>query len=195
MARRALALACLLPLLGACNMLVSETPLLGEADRAKDLPKDGLWLSNDPECPVDASQPEAGWPDCALWIVVRNHGRDILLTDGKGQAERLEALFAEGSPLIAQGAWTDTAKEPQRTYYGFYGVEPSAFETNGSFTAAIVWTVECGTQEGSDIRPYPGIGPDCRAPSKDAIRSAARQSRRPDQISEWRWLRAESPSR
>lgn len=193
---RRLLLASLLPLLGACNMAISEAPMFAESDRATTLPRDGLWLSSDKDCRFDSRRPEAAWPDCALWVVVRSAGANILLTDGKGQSESIGGLIAAGDPMIMQGRWVDTAKEPQRAYFGFYGIEPQQVGPDGRFSAATVWPVECGIQKspGTEIVPFQGIGPDCRPMSKEAIRSAAAQSQRADQISEWRWLRLEAPT-
>jgi hypothetical protein len=193
-ARRHLLLALLLPALGACNMLISERPMYVDADRASVVPRNGIWLSPNRGCEFDSSQPETAWPDCAMWIVVRKQGDEMHLSDGKKQVEELGGFFAAGEPLIVQARWIDTAKEPRRAYYGFYGVEPHQIGPDGFFSAASIWVVECGTQtnRNADIQPFPGIGPDCHAPSKDLIRSAAQKSRRADVIEEWRWLRAEA---
>lgn len=191
---RIFTLICLLPSLGACNMLISEAAMFSNDDRAQLLPQEGIWLSKDKDCAVDGSLPESTWPDCAMWVVVKGTGTDIFLMDGKGQSESLGWLLAAGDPLILQGRWTDTAKPPNRSYYGFYGVEAEKIGADGRLIAVSIWPVECGTQKSADdeIEPFPGIGPDCRAPSKDAIRAAARLSRRPDQISQWQWLRTEA---
>lgn len=194
---RHIMLALFLPALGACNMLISETPIYAEADRASLAPRNGLWLSLNRGCEFDSREAEAVWPDCAMWIVVRNQGAEILLSDGKKQVEVLGGFFAAGEPIIAQARWIDTAKEPRRAYYGFYGVEPHQIGPDGLFSTASIWVVECGTQanQNADIVPYPGIGPECRAKSKDAVRNAAERSRRTDTMQEWRWLRAEATAK
>jgi len=187
-------LAVLLPAVGACNMLISEAPMYVDADRASVAPRNGIWLSPNRGCEFDSRAAEATWPDCAMWIVVRNRGAELLLSDGKKQIETLGGFFAAGVPIIVQARWIDTAKEPRRAYYGFYGVKPHQIGPDGLFSAASIWVVECGTQanQNADIVPFPGIGPDCRPPSKEAIRSAAQRSRRDDAFEEWRWLRAEA---
>lgn len=171
--------------------------MFAEADRATTLPKDGLWLSSDGECAFDSSRSESGWPECAIWVVVRNAGTDLLISDGKGQSESVGGLIASGEPLIMQGGWTDRAKEPQKIYYGFYAIEPHQVGPDGRFSAASLWVVECGVKKSPshEIEPFPGIGPDCAPSSKDAIRSAARRSRRADEVSEWRWLRQEATAK
>jgi hypothetical protein len=193
--RRISFVICLLPSLAACNMLISETAMFSNDDRARILPQDGIWLSQEKDCEVDGALPESAWPDCALWVVVRESGTDILVMDGKGQSESIGGLVATGDPLILQGRWTDTAKSPHRSFYGFYGIDPQKIDQDGRLLAVSVWPIECGTQSGANegIKPFPGIGSDCHAPSKDAIRAAARLSRRPGQIRQWQWLRREAP--
>ncbi|HEU5482034.1 MAG TPA: hypothetical protein VFU80_02920, partial [Sphingomicrobium sp.] len=163
----------LLPLslvLAGCNMVISETPMLSERDRASLLPRDGLWLGNDPDCQFDSARPETEWPECALWVIVRKSGGEMQLTDGKGQTQRIGGLFVSGNPAIVQGEWIDDAKDPTKAYYGFYGLEPRNRGPDGRFTLTSVWPVACGVQSGSEIEPFPGINEGCRASSKEAIR-------------------------
>jgi hypothetical protein len=181
-------------LLCACNMVISETPVFSESDRASLLPKDGLWLGDDEDCRFDVTKPESDWPDCALWVSVRESGAELQFSDGKGESQRVGGLFASGSPAVVQGEWIDEAKEPRKAYYSFYGIEPRDIDKEGRFTSASVWPVECGIQErpNGDIKPFPGITPECRPTSKDSIRSAAAASRRTDEVKQWRWLRKEA---
>lgn len=176
-------------------MVISETPVFTEAEEGRAAPTDGLWTSVDPECRFDASQPQSSWPDCALWVIVRQSGRELLVSDRKGEPQRIGALFVGGNPGIIQAKWVDEAKEDARPYYAFYAFEPRGMDRTGHFTRARIWPVECGIQEkpNGDIRPFPGISAECRPSSSDSVRSAAKASRRPDQIDEWRWLRAAQP--
>jgi hypothetical protein len=178
-------------LLGACNMVISETPMFAEADRTDVAPRDGIWLNDSDECRFDSSRPESDWPECAMWVVVRDSGRKLEVSDGKKQSQHLRSLFAAGESAIIEAQWTDDAKTPSTVTYGYYALEPQPAEPDGRFIRATVWPVECGIQSGSDIRPFPGITPECRPTSKDAIRAAALSSRRAEQIERWRWLRAE----
>jgi hypothetical protein len=179
-------------LLGACNMVISETPIFAENDRATSGPKIGIWLAEMDDCRFDSSQPESEWPECALWVVIRDSGREVLLVDGKGQSQRVDYLIAAGTPAIIQGKWIDEAKEPEEDYYGFYGLERRQVAPDG-FAAALTWSVRCGVQEPSSsrIQPFPGISAECRPSSKDAIRSAAVASRNAGEVMSWRWIRAE----
>jgi len=182
----------IIALLSACNMVISETPMFAENDRADVAPKDGVWLANQEDCDFDASQPEAKWPECAVWVVVRNSTRELLVNDGKDQSQRINYLIASGTPSIIQGKWVDEAKEPGAIYYSFYGLEWRQLGPNG-FAGASVWPVQCGLQDrpGSDIRPFSGISAECRPSSRDAIRSAATVSRATGEVASWRWLRSE----
>lgn len=174
-------------------MVVSETPMFAEGDRGSVAPRDGIWLGESDECQFDASKPESGWPGCAMWVVVRNSGRELNIMDGKKESQRVTAMFAAGTPTIIEAQWIDDAKEPTKATYGYYALESRPAEQDGRFIGASLWPVECGVKSptSSEIRPFPGITPECRPTSKDAIRAAAVSSRRADQVQKWRWLRAE----
>lgn len=191
---QALALLPILWWVGGCNMVYSETAMFAESDRAELAPKDGIWLAEDNECRFESGKPETTWPECAVWVVSRQSGRDLQLNDGKGQAQRIGALIASVTPLIVQLQWLDDAKQPATMHYGFFGLEPSPGAPEQHFSAASTWVVECGIQEKgeSQIQPFPGISVECRPSSKDAIRAAAVASRRADQMTHWRWLRPEN---
>ena len=185
-------LACLLPLLGACNMVISETPMFGEKDAASLSPRPGIWLAEDPECPLDATLPEAKWPKCAMWLVVSGSG-EAALVDGKGQRQEARYIIAKGAPPIVQVLWRDEAKEDGKTFYVFLGLEPNILD--GEFLAATTWEVKCGTKDpaDTDIKPYPGIAAECRPSSQEAIRSAALASCLTAEMAmTWRWLRPAS---
>lgn len=181
--------------LSACNMVISETPVFAEAERGREAPKQGVWIGDDPECRFDPDGPESAWPDCALWVVVGKAGSELLVSDRRGESQRVEALLVAGNPGIIQARWVDEAKEPARPYYAFYAFEPRDIDAGRRFARASIWPVECGVQDkpDDDIRPFPGISAECRPSSPESIRSAATSSRRPGQVREWRWLRAEQP--
>lgn len=182
-------LACLIPLLGACNLVISESPMFTEAERSSVGPKDGIWLSDEPDCVFDTDKAEAEWPDCAGWLVVRDSGREFWMRDGKGQSERGNYLIAGADPPIVQVKYADAAKEDGKTFYVFFGLEPSAPVAGGPFTAASTWEVQCGVKKGSETDPFAGISPECRPSSQEAIRSAALASRNTAEMAmRWRWL-------
>ena len=180
------------PLLGACNMAISETPVFTEEQSAAPAPRDGIWVADDPECPFEASTPQARWPSCAMWIVASGSGREIDLRNGKGEAQSARVIMADGRPRIMQIQWHDDAKDDGKTFYVFFGLEPGPVQSDGTFIAARSWEVKCGTKrpEGSDIEPYPGINRECRPSSQQAVRSAVVPSRATAEMAmSWRWLR------
>ena len=186
-------LACLLPLLGACNMAISETPLFADVDKASFRPRDGVWLADDPECQFDSNLPESRWPSCATWIVVHSANGEMVVRDGKGEDQQARYVIANGEPLVVQVLWRDDAKEDGKTFYVFFGLEPGPAGPDNSFATAAAWEVKCGTKDpaGSDIKAYPGISPECRPSSKDSIRSAAQISRSTAEMAmTLRWLRS-----
>ena len=192
---RHLMLACFLPLLGACNMAISETPLFADADKAGFTPRDGVWLSDDAECRFDSTLPEFQWPKCAIWAIVNGSTGAMLVRSGKDEEQQARFVIAKGDPLIVQILWRDDAKEDGKTFYVFFAIEPGSAGSDKTFTTAATWEVKCGTKDASmsDIKPYPGIGGECRPSSQDAIRSAALASRATAEMGmTWRWLRPAS---
>jgi hypothetical protein len=182
-------LASLLPLLGACNMAVSETPMFSDKDAGNLKPRPGIWLAEDPDCPLDTTLPEAKWPECATWLVVKASD-EASMQDGKGQRQEARYIIAQGAPPVVQVLWRDEAKDDGKTFYVFLGLEPD--RQDGEFLAAASWEVKCGTQEtpGSEIKPYPGISAECRPFSQNAVRLAAVASRSTAEMAmHWRWLR------
>ena len=191
MAGRLPSLAFLLLLLGACNMAISETPLFAERDAAALKPRPGIWLSEDPDCRFDSALPEAQWPECAIWLIASSSAGEIVMNDGKGQAQSAHYIITKGQPPIVQILWRGEAKEDGKAFYVFFGLEPGPAEPDGMFAAASTWEVKCGVKHGSDIEPYTGISPECRPSSQESIRSAARASRATAEMAmRWRWLRA-----
>jgi len=195
MAGRRFMLAFLLPVLGACNMAISETPLFTDADKANLIPRDGVWLTEDPDCRFDSNLPESQWPKCAIWAEVNGANGQMLIRDGKDQDQQARFVIAKGDPPIVQILWRDDAKDDGKTFYVFFGLEPGQKGTDTGFTTAATWEVKCGTKDpaGSDIKPYPGLSPECRPSSQDAVRSAATASRPTAEMAmTWRWLRPEN---
>jgi hypothetical protein len=185
-------LAAFLPLLGACNMAISETPLFADADKANLTPRDGLWLSEDAECRFDSNVPESQWPKCAIWAVVKGSSGQMLVRNGKGEDQQARFVIAKGEPPIVQVLWRDDAKEDGKTFYVFFGLKSETEGPDKSFTTAATWEVKCGTKDPtlSDIKPYPGLSSECRPSSPDAVRSAAVASRSTAEMAmTWRWLR------
>jgi len=192
---RLLSLAPLLPLLGACNMAMSETAVFAEKDSSHLRPRDGIWVSDDPDCHFDPGLPEAQWPGCAMWLIVHSSAHELLLQDGKGQAQQARYVIVKGQPTIVQILWRDEAKDDGKTFYVFFGLKPGSGQADGTFVSASSWEVKCGVKDpsSSEIAPYAGITPECRPQSKNGVRSAAVASRQTAEMAmDWRWLRPET---
>lgn len=195
MSGRLLMLAPLLSLLGACNMAISETSVFAERDAARLTPRDGIWLSDDPDCRFDPSLPEAQWPGCAVWLIVHGSGHELRLQNGKGEAQQARYVIAKGQPTIVQILWRDEAKDDGKTFYVFFGLEPGPLQRDGTFSSASSWEVKCGVKDpsSSEIKAYPGITAECRPKSGGGVRSAAGASRPTAEMAmDWRWLRPET---
>jgi hypothetical protein len=181
-----------LSLLGGCNMVVSEKAMFADSDRSDVAPRDGIWLGDKDDCKFDSSKAESEWPRCAMQVVVRGSGRQLTLVDSK-ETQQVAATFVAGNPALIEAQWIDDAKTPSKPTYGYFGLESEPLKQDGRFIRASLWSVECGVKSpaGSEIRPFPGITPECRPTSKDAIRAAALASRRTGEVQKWRWVRAE----
>lgn len=178
-------------LLCACNVVLSEEPLFGEADAAKAPPfRDGAWISLTAECLAKWTGPAAPPPACA------EHGevRDGRLVPPDDPAMGL-VVAGGGEPLIVQVRFTQhdaTAGRPIDVH--LYGaMKPTRFDAEGRVVEVRRWLVLCGEppesagmdslrrEEHLTIRPLPGLMIDkelgvCRAESTEVVRNAARAS-------------------
>jgi hypothetical protein len=175
----------LVPVLSACNLVVSEKPWFGEAD-AVGVPafRDGLWLTvAEPNCQVDETLPAERWLDCAGASYLRG-GEWLTMEweqDGKGKRARRKfagwsaasGLIANGSPLIVQTMFEPQPEdeatgapssdpEPDRPYL-YLALQPTQRDETGQVTAFELWSVRCGPEpEGAESgpvtnRPFPGL--------------------------------------
>jgi hypothetical protein len=170
-------------------MAVSNHPMFSVEDKLTTPLKDGLWVADDPDCPVDTNLPRSRWPNCAFWLVLR--GNQLMDIAGDKKGIRPVGLFvASGQPPIAQ---VENLEKDSRGYF-FYGFEPAGTEPDGTITAVELWAVACGTPRipGStrEIDPYPGIDKDCQPQSKAALRAAAVASRASqEKLGRMKWIR------
>lgn len=208
-------------LLGACNQVISQTPLFTAAD-ATGAPvlKDGLWLTDDPGCRVDVRKPAHRWPRCAKWQVVR--GGEILNLniddDGDSPASwvALPFLLAAGEPRIMQmdsGELMLAESKPSRLYM-YLALAPIGQDSEGRITAFRAWPVLCGPppldKKGKPDplfqtdAPFPGmtllkgqtdkdISASCTADGPEAVRAAAAASQTFEPIHTERWIRDSLP--
>jgi len=185
----------LLPLcaaLTACNMAISDHPMLaGQPKSALEL-KDGLWTLDDPDCKFDHRRPVHRWPKCAGWMILKD-GRIVGGKDAKRGEVPVELLIADGTPPILEFPLKDEGKKVAEGY-AYIAIEPTANDA-GRVTTMNFWIVGCGTEKvpgsTSEIDPYPGIDKDCHPLSIDALRAAATLSRpSPEKLGRIRWIRA-----
>jgi hypothetical protein len=196
---RGLAVLAVALLLGGCNVVVTEKPLLTAADERGAPPlRPGLWRMEDPKCPVDEALPLDQWPECAGGAVMspgQMAGYDH--KDGKAIWQRIPLVLAAGSPRIAQVAMNEeppTPSEPAKGY-GYAAVKPMKFDPQHRITLIRYWIVQCGPpppqrQEApkSDrlpalgtLHPLPGMKMKpgeavCTTDSVKALRAAAKAS-------------------
>jgi hypothetical protein len=199
MLRIAIALASL-TLLGACNILMTKTPMFTRADAAgAPRLRPGVWNGGAAEdCVADESKPLADWPDCANGFVVID---DATLGGYSGQAGKrvwstANALLVGGDPMVFQiHATGDSTPGTPIDAYVYSGVAPARLDAQGRIIATLSWPVQCGKpppadaknadggQRGGTLEPLPGMvmdadGANCTTTSPAAIRAAAKASRK-----------------
>lgn len=184
----------LLAALAACNLAISDKPLLTEADRSAVRLKDGYWAIAEQDCRFDAAQPVDGWPKCADWVVIA--GNQIVRERDKNVFGVEPALLiADGKPLIMQVF--SKSENGGTPFYTFAAIEPTTITASGQTAAMDVWIVECrpdpsrATPGVPAVGQYPGFDDDCRPDSIDALRNAAAAGRpHQDEMIVARWVRA-----
>lgn len=198
---------CLMLLLGACNRVITDTPLFSAADSAgAPALRDGVWLIGESEgCRVDVRKPVNRWPDCASWMIVRD-GALTGLDREKGKAPRWTSIpyvLAAGEPPVLQLAML----EEEVPGYWYFGFEATRTEADGRVSAFTIWPVQCGppppppSGEGEPSyvtrEPLPGMTireQNCTTDQPGAVRAAAGASRawEPDPDTA-RWVKARYP--
>jgi hypothetical protein len=180
---RFLLLAFSLPLLGGCNIALSNKLLFSPDQRSSTLVlEDGLWASVESNCPIDFTKPKEDWPGCAEWAVVQ--GNRIV----EPQSDAQDIFMIDGAPPLIQG--DDSNK--QRKIYAFLGFKPTSLSPSGRIVALDMWPIPCGTfEEGSaKVRPFPGFNDECYAETIEAVRSAANHPAPVDQhVISWKRIR------
>lgn len=192
-------------LLSACNMVVSNEPMLA---RGPDTPvlKPGIWVdASDPDCDYDAASSPESWPDCADPAIVTETG-DFYTYDASNERWRsVEVLLGTGDPTVVQvrlpSALSDADAEAPK--YIYLALRPREADAAGRFTAISTWIIYCGPVDredpGQDLEdavtkaPFRGltvVDGNCFAEDTDALRNAATRSEKLEgEPGAARWLR------
>lgn len=192
-------------LTGCSNLVVADAPRFAADDASSTFVlRDGLWITETVECPVDVSMPVTEWPACAQWNVVRGgvEGRSrVAIAEGDRDADHATGqqhrIVVSGVPLImetsdcpqsgqAETSWKQPApRSPARKIsYCYIGIAIAGTDPSGRITRFTSWPVVCGirTRKGQAVtdRPWEGLklrDENCLAVSEWALRNAARRSR------------------
>ncbi len=139
-------------LLSACNMIVSDEPMLV---RGPDTPamKPGIWMdAAKPDCDFDeASAPET-WPECADPAIVHEDGRFFTYDEDNGSWKSIRVLLGSGDPTVVQvelpveltGGSDDAPK------FVYLALRPTEVDPDGLITAISTWVVFCGPVDESE---------------------------------------------
>ena len=198
--------ACLL--LGACNVVVTKTPLFSKADESGAPPlRSGLWrMGAEPDCKVDESKPLIDWPKCARGVVIREGAGGYYERESGAPVWTTQPLIvAAGTPRIGQiqAKITGDVKTSANPYV-YAGIRATKNDGEGRIVALSLWPVQCGPPPPGDAtgvtaKPLPGIemapgDPVCTTRSIDALRAAAKASEAwAPKLMTARWLRDAGP--
>ncbi|HEY2177791.1 MAG TPA: hypothetical protein VGH15_04355 [Caulobacteraceae bacterium] len=193
-------------LLGACNVVVTKTPLLSRSDEAGAPPmRPGLWrLEGDEPCQVDESRPLIEWPKCAGGVVIKDGSAGYYDRDGPAPVWTSQPfVLAAGTPRVgqAQAKISGDVKVGSDPFI-YFGARATKNDDAARITAMSIWPVQCGPPPPGDkaestSKPLPGIemkpgDPVCTTASVAVLRMAAGASEAwiPKPIRA-RWLRAD----
>lgn len=194
-------------LLASCNMIYTEKPVFGAADKGTPELREGVWLVDEPDCSVDTATPASSWPECADWVLIEDGrmkfpGEKGLTGDG---ADEMPFLITGGEPRVWQMIFRNPAKKLELTFYaGFEALETGA---DGKVIRYRSWPSLCGPPPaagpdggGSLVtrEPFPGLTMEkdgsCRPRDADALRAAVAASRAfPKEQDLGRWIRGAYP--
>ena len=189
--KRILALSSLCLLLGACNVVITKTPLLSRADEAG-VPglKPGLWrFDSDPKCAFDESKPLVDWPKCAGGAIFKDGMAGFYEREsGEPVWTTQPFILAAGTPRVGQAQAKVSGDVKVGTDpYIYVGARATKLDPDGRIVAIAMWPVQCGPpppddkNNGVTTKPLPGIemkpdDPVCTTSSVSALRGAAKAS-------------------
>jgi len=183
--------------LSACNMAVSDHPMLSGEPRSALKLKDGLWTADDPDCKFNIRRPARQWPKCANWVVLAD-GKIVEAEGAKPGELPVEVVIADGKPQILEFPLKEL-EEKEAKAYAYLALEPAKLDSTGAAIDLRVWIVACGswtegsTRDGtaSSFEHFPGMDQDCHAASVESLRAAAAAGPQgTDRKGRLRWIRA-----
>jgi hypothetical protein len=191
-------------LLGACNVVVTKTPLFSKADELGGQPlRPGLWrLASLNDCPLDDSKPLIDWPKCAGGVVFKDGTAGFYERESETPVWTTQAfVLTAGAPRIAQlQAKISGGVKVEASPYVYAGVKVTKADSDGRILELSFWPVQCGppaTGNGIEgtAKPLPGLEmkpgePLCTTTSPAALRAAAKASEPwAPKVLTARWLR------
>ena len=205
-------------LLSACNMVISNEPMLA---RGPDSPamKPGIWIdTKEQDCEFDSDTSPETWPECADPAIVSEDGRFFTWEDKNQRWKGVNLVLGTGDPVVVQAELPVelTGANPLAPRFIYLAMRPTATDPGGLITAIKTWAVYCGPVEEKDDKqvtaenfedamadsvtrqPFAGltvVQGNCIARDVAALQNAAGLSETLDRHSEdgvgsARWLRA-----
>ena len=156
--------ACLL--LGACNVVITKTPLFSKADESGAPPlRPGLWrMGAEPDCEVDEAKPLIDWPKCARGVVIRDGAGGYYDRESGAPVWATQPLVvAGGTPRIGQvQAKISGDVKVSANPYIYAGIRAAKTDGEGRIVALSLWPVQCGPPPSGDTtagtaKPLAGI--------------------------------------
>jgi hypothetical protein len=162
---------CLLVLMGGCNTVVSDRPLLMARDGQPHL-KVGLWRqAEEADCSFDETQPLQRWPDCASALYF--DGKAMTLPDEFRKRDRRRAkaggghpgpvstpfVIEMGPPLVGQAEQAQPRKKRSKrlkTIYWYFLIQPTDMARDGTIKTFEMVAVSCGPVENYRMVPQGG---------------------------------------
>ena len=182
--------------LTACNVALSDHPMLAGEPRSPLKLRVGLWSLEDADCRFKAERPRRHWPKCATWVVI-DDGKVVGGKDLPPGDLPVELVIADGPPPILEYPFTGESDNKQKYKgYAYLVLEPADADAGGSVSDLRAWFVACGVVKqsnslGPNIQHFPGLNEDCYLQSLAALRAAAAAGPQgTDEKARWRWIRA-----
>lgn len=193
-------------LLTACNMVVSNEPMLA---RGPDTPmmKPGIWVdATKTDCEYDAETSPESWPECADPAIVAEDGKFFTYEEKDKSWRSVNVVLGDGDPTVVQVSMPAEMRQlnPSVPNFLYLALRPTERDAEGYITAISTWLMVCGptdkkeeTQSIDDAvtkEPFDGmtmVDGNCMPDDLAALQNAAAASELlDDEPGGARWLRA-----